>query len=152
MQETWVWSLGQEDLLEKEIAICFRILAWETPWTEEPGGPPSMGSQKPRTQLSDWACTHPLLKAFWLIKFGPPKMIYLLINLLRTDSLNQFHCSLNIPTQQCKDEWVTESLGGVCVCVSARWKLFQSLLEVSQECSPCSLPDAETLEREFCSI
>ena len=36
MQETWVWSLGQEDPLEKEIATHFNILAWEIPWIEEP--------------------------------------------------------------------------------------------------------------------
>ena len=34
-----VQSLGREDPLEKEIAICSSILAWEIPWTEEPGGP-----------------------------------------------------------------------------------------------------------------
>ena len=33
-----VWSLGQEDLLEKGMAIHSRILAWRIPWTEEPGG------------------------------------------------------------------------------------------------------------------
>ena len=37
-QEMWVWSLGQEDHLEKEMATHSRILAWEIPWTEEPGG------------------------------------------------------------------------------------------------------------------
>ena len=37
MQETQVQSLGREDLLEKEIATHFSILAWEIPWTEEPG-------------------------------------------------------------------------------------------------------------------
>ena len=37
MQETWAQSLGQEDLLEKEMAIHFSILAWEIPWTEELG-------------------------------------------------------------------------------------------------------------------
>ena len=37
MQETQVRSLGQEDLLEKEMATHFSILAWETPCTEEPG-------------------------------------------------------------------------------------------------------------------
>ena len=36
MQETWVWSLGQEDPLEKEMATHSSILAWEIPWTEEP--------------------------------------------------------------------------------------------------------------------
>ena len=36
-QETWVPSLGQEDLLQKEMAIYSSILVWETPRTEEPG-------------------------------------------------------------------------------------------------------------------
>ena len=38
-QETQVGSLGQEDLLEKEMATYSSILAWEFPWREEPGGP-----------------------------------------------------------------------------------------------------------------
>ena len=38
MQETWVWSLGQEDSLEKGIATHPIILAWRIPWTEETGG------------------------------------------------------------------------------------------------------------------
>ena len=38
MQETQVRSLGQEDPLEKEMTTHFSILAWEIPWTEEPGG------------------------------------------------------------------------------------------------------------------
>ena len=42
-QETWVWSLGQEDLLEKEMATHSSILAWKIPWTEEPGGLQFMG-------------------------------------------------------------------------------------------------------------
>ena len=48
MQETWVQSLGQEDSLEKEMAVHSSILAWEIPWTEEPGGLQSMGSQRVR--------------------------------------------------------------------------------------------------------
>jgi len=46
MPETWVQSLGQEDPLEKEMATHSSILAWKIPWTEEPGGLQSMGSQK----------------------------------------------------------------------------------------------------------
>ena len=46
MWETWVQSLGQEDLLEKEMATHSRILAWEIPWTEEPGGLQTTGSQR----------------------------------------------------------------------------------------------------------
>ena len=38
IQETWVQSLGQEDPLEKEVATHSSILAWEIPWTEDPGG------------------------------------------------------------------------------------------------------------------
>ena len=48
--ETRVQSLGQEYSLELEMAPQFSILAWKIPWTEEPGGLQSMGSQ---TQLSD---------------------------------------------------------------------------------------------------
>ena len=43
MQETWVQSLGQEDPLEKGMAIHSSILAWGIPWTEKPGGLQSMG-------------------------------------------------------------------------------------------------------------
>ena len=46
MQETWIRSLGQEDPLEKEMATHYSILAWEIPWTEEPGGLQSMGLQR----------------------------------------------------------------------------------------------------------
>ena len=48
MRETWVQSLGQEDLLEKEMATHSSILAWKIPWTEEPGRLQSMGSQRVR--------------------------------------------------------------------------------------------------------
>ena len=45
-QETWVWSLGQEDPLEKEMATHSSILALKIPWTEEPSRLKSMGSQR----------------------------------------------------------------------------------------------------------
>ena len=46
MQEMWVLFLGWKHPLEKEMATPFNILAWENPWTEEPSGLQSMGSQK----------------------------------------------------------------------------------------------------------
>ena len=46
MQEIWVQSLGQEDLLEKEMATHSSILVWKIPWMEEPGRLQSMGSQR----------------------------------------------------------------------------------------------------------
>ena len=46
MQETQIWSLGQEDPLEAEMAAHSSILAWEIPWTGEPGRLLSQGSQE----------------------------------------------------------------------------------------------------------
>ena len=48
MRDTWIPSLGQEDPLEEEMTTHSRILAWKIPWTEEPGGLQSMGSQRVR--------------------------------------------------------------------------------------------------------
>ena len=48
MQETLVRFLGWEDLLEKEMATHFSILAWKIPWMEEPGRLQSMGLQRVR--------------------------------------------------------------------------------------------------------
>ena len=48
LQETWVQSLGWEDPLEKGMVTHSSILAWEIPWTEEPGRLQSMGSQRVR--------------------------------------------------------------------------------------------------------
>jgi len=46
MLETWVQSLGQKDLQKKGMATHSSILAWRIPWTEEPGGLQSIGSQR----------------------------------------------------------------------------------------------------------
>ena len=51
MQETQVRSLGREDPLEEGTATHSSVLAWRIPWTEEPGGLQSMGSQKNQTRL-----------------------------------------------------------------------------------------------------
>ena len=52
MRETQVRSLGREDPLEKEMRIHSSTIAWKIPWTEEPGRPQSMGSERVR---HDWA-------------------------------------------------------------------------------------------------
>ena len=52
-RKTQVRSLGQKDLLEKEMATHFSILAWKIPWTKEPGRLQSMGSQS-QTRLSNF--------------------------------------------------------------------------------------------------
>ena len=51
MQEMWVQSLGWEDSLEKEMAAHSSFLAWEVPWTEDPGRLESMGVTTSQTQL-----------------------------------------------------------------------------------------------------
>ena len=51
MQEMRVQSLGGEDPLKKEMATHSSILAWEIPWTEQPGGLQSTGSQRVRHDL-----------------------------------------------------------------------------------------------------
>ena len=57
MMEIQVRSLGWEDSLEKEMATHPGILAWEIPWTEEPSGLQSMGSQNSWTELRDYTTT-----------------------------------------------------------------------------------------------
>ena len=52
MQETWVHSLVRDKSLEKGMATHSSILAWRTPWTEQPDGLQSMGSQR-ETRLTD---------------------------------------------------------------------------------------------------
>ena len=53
MRETWVQSLRQKDTLEEEMATHSSILAWRIPWTEEPGGLQSMGSQRVGQDLTN---------------------------------------------------------------------------------------------------
>ena len=57
-QETWVSSLDWEDPLEKEMATQSDIPVWRIPWTEEPRGLQSLGSQRVGHNWSDWAHTH----------------------------------------------------------------------------------------------
>ena len=61
MQEMLVGSLGWEDTLEEEMATHSSILAWKIPWTEEPGGLQSMGSQRAG---HNWA-TEAFMQTLW---------------------------------------------------------------------------------------
>ena len=54
-QEMWVWSLGQKYLLQVEMTTHSSILAWKTPWTEEPGGLQFMVLQRVRHNSDKWA-------------------------------------------------------------------------------------------------
>ena len=67
VQETWVWSLGQEDPLEKGMTTLSTILAWRIPWTEEPGTLQSMGSQRVG---HNWATITFTFKVFPVLMYG----------------------------------------------------------------------------------
>ena len=58
MWETWVWSLGQEDPLVKEMATHSSILAWKIPWMVKPGRLQSMGSQRVGYDLNNFTIVH----------------------------------------------------------------------------------------------
>ena len=61
----WLRSLGWEDPLEKEMETHSSILAWRIPWTEEPGGLQSVGSQRVWHDWSDWAGSRQACKVVW---------------------------------------------------------------------------------------
>ena len=58
MHKVHVWSLGREDPLERGRATHSSCIAWRIPWTKNPGGLQSTGSQRVRHHLSDWVHTH----------------------------------------------------------------------------------------------
>ena len=116
MEETWVWSLGQEDPLEKETATHSSILAWRIPWTVEPGGLQSMGSQKSQTQFSDYTTFEGhrgFLHLVWMQEFFnfyrtsrvcklfiPPSLTPdLTYGLRRTTSLNYRRCKYTVGSE-----------------------------------------------------
>ena len=80
-QWTWVQSLGWEDSLDKGMATHFSTLAWIIPWTEEPGGLQSMGSQRGRHDWSNLAHTHThthLYSKHWTILHQYPSSLLLI--------------------------------------------------------------------------
>ena len=68
-QETRVWSLGQEDPLQKEMATHSSIHSWKIPWTEEPGGLQCMGSQRVG---HDWATSLHFTSLHFTSLHSPP--------------------------------------------------------------------------------
>ena len=70
MQEMQASSLGQEDPLEEAMTTHSSILAWRLPWTEEPGGLQSMGSQRVRHDRNDLAHMHRGIEGWEVLKWG----------------------------------------------------------------------------------
>ena len=68
MRETQVQSVGQEDLLKKEMATHSNSLPWKIPWTEQSGGLQVQGVTKSQTRLSDFTFTFTLCQAIYCAK------------------------------------------------------------------------------------
>ena len=68
--------MGWEDFLEEEMTTHSSILAWEIPWTEEPGRLESMGSQKSQTRLSDSAAAEVAVKGRGEEDPRPPQQLW----------------------------------------------------------------------------
>ena len=86
MQGTRVQSLGQEDPLEEGMATCSSILARRIPWTEEPGGPQSMVSQRVGHLWSGWACN----LMYWMPWAGS-KISHIYVYLSETKNVYPVH-------------------------------------------------------------
>ena len=102
MQETWVWSLSQEDALEKEMAAHSSILTWEIPWIEMLSGLQSIGSQESDT--TEWLNHHhnqsfnniDWIPNKWLVKIHYVKIYPHKMNIQNSDSLLCKEFSLSI--------------------------------------------------------
>ena len=90
MSETWFSSLGWEDPLEKKMSTHTSILAWEIPWTEEPGALQPMWSQKSWTWLSVYTTTT-ILEVLNRKPWGVDPVIHAL-----GSSFRWFWCTLKI--------------------------------------------------------
>ena len=83
MQETWVLSLGWEDLLEKEMATHSNILTWGVPWTEKPGEPQSMGSQ---SVGHDWATNISTLYSVVILTYYSQALLFLCLSIAQQET------------------------------------------------------------------
>ena len=116
MWETWVWSLGREDPLEKEMAPHSSTLAWRIPWMEEPGGLQSTGSQRVG---HDWATS---------LSLSVPKNIQISKDLSHQISWNRVCQSTLNSLRGC---WRSTAI--------ATWDLVS--LEADSKCLCCSVFD-----------
>ena len=99
--KTWIWSLGQEDPLEEQMAIHSSILVWRIPWTEEPGGRQSMSHKELDTTeqltLSLWCHVQEVTKSNVIEEAFPlwffPKRFCFFVFLFLINS-NFFICSM----------------------------------------------------------
>ena len=120
-QEMWVWSLGQEDPLEEEMATQSSILAWKIPRTEDPGGLQSMGLQRIVHN-----CAHAHLNEYWRGLSESP--------IFRLNTT----CSLCAPGPQARLFPVPANSYPFWLIIS--YFAFRSQLTCPQECPPWDFP------------
>ena len=96
MRETQIRSLGQEDPLKEGMATHSSILAWRIPWTEEPGGLWSVGSQNVGHNWSNWAHTHMLMEFLQYILQPKNRSLFFLIS--NKELTVYFHFCLKMKT------------------------------------------------------
>ena len=105
-QETWVQTFGQEGPLEEGMATHSNILAWRIPWTEEPDGLQSIGSQRVGHDWSNWASSSKLMWQFQGVR--NPRSLYL-VTLLSQGSYSFLHGPIGHTTvstfQPTEPEW-----------------------------------------------
>ena len=126
MWETWVWSVGWDDALEEGV-----FLPGESPWTEEPGGWQSMGSQRVR---HDWMTKHSTVNQPYIVRWSvfrqddvavtvsahPQGVIWLILQ-LTPSSLTLLHASSKVRWAVEKDNPPRGRWAGVCNA-SGKWE------------------------------
>ena len=102
MRETWLWSLGWEDPLEKEMATHSSTLAMKIPWTEEPWTDATVhGVAKSRTRLGHFTLSTELCSSYWVRTFSHL--------ILKTTELSKYYylCSTGKKTEA-QRSWVID--------------------------------------------
>ena len=92
----WIWSLSWEDPLEKEMATNSNILGWRIPWTEEPGGPQSMGLQRVSHDWSNLSHTHTHTQGHIIAQLNLVPVLFIIAGWIFTFLNNRFlwHCEV----------------------------------------------------------
>ena len=115
MQETWVQSLGQEDLLQEEMATHSSILAWKILWTAEPGRLQSMGLQQVG---HDWVANTKCLHTVNFLGGNtvPSEWTVWFLNVLSSFQVPQcLYCSVPArPTCLCSTSWWMDRIRSAC--------------------------------------
>ena len=89
-----IQSLGWADPLESEMATHYSLLAWEIPWTEGPGGPQSMGSQRGRRDWLTKQQTIAPIPVLFFLNVLFPQLYYILLSIKNIDSLSNIPHSI----------------------------------------------------------